>query len=138
MADISALFDDALFPVEIENPRTKKPIGVTMYIAPFEADATVDWFIRSQAQMAHIKNAGPPDADTIADIDARAMVLRAIRAVRKWDWHGNSFGDLGKDPECTDENKRKVIGDPRFSWIADQIFLAGVKAENFTPKPEAD
>lgn len=138
MADIAALFEEELIPVAIKHPRTGREIGIVMHIAPFEADATVNWWIRSSAQMERIKTDGNVTVDRIAEIDAKAIVKRAILSVRKWEWNGNSFGALGKDPACTLENKTAVLGDPHSSWIVDQIIEAAATAENFTKPPEVD
>ena len=137
MADIAALFDDALYPVELKHPVTKEPVGITMWIAPFEADATADWWVRTQAQLARIRaGEGDISGDRMAEIDAQSLVKRCIASVRKWDWNGNSFGALGADPACTVENRIAVLTHPASSWIVDQVFLAGATLANFTKKPE--
>ncbi len=135
MADIAALFDDVLFPVELLHPVTKEPVGITFRIAPFEADATADWYMRTQAQYERMKS-GEVSADKIAEIDAAVIIKRCAASIRKWNWGGNSFGDLGADPACTIENRVAVLSNPGASWIVDQVFQAGVNAENFTRKPE--
>ncbi len=135
MADIAALFDDVLFPVELLHPVTKEPVGITFHIAPFEADATADWYMRTQAQYERMKS-GEVSADKIAEIDAAVIIKRCAASIRKWDWNGNSFGVLGVDPKCTLENRIAVLSDKGASWIVDQVFQAGVNAENFTRKPE--
>lgn len=139
MADISALFDDALFPVELKNPVTKEPVGITFWIAPFEADAASDWWVRTQAQLERIKADGKDiSGDRMAEIDAQSIVKRCVAAVRKWEWNGNSFGSLGSDPACTLENKIAVLSPATSSWIVDQLFVAGATVSNFTRKPETN
>ena len=135
MADIAALFDDVLFPVELIHPVTSEPVGITFHIAPFEADATADWYMRTQAQYERMKS-GEVSADKIAEIDAQVIIKRCAAAIRKWEWNDNSFGKLGVNPECTIENRIAVLSAEGASWIVDQVFQAGVKAENFTRKPE--
>jgi len=138
MTDIAALFDDALFPLELTHPVTKEPVGITFYLAPHEADATVDWWVRTTAQVERMR-AGTKEvsSDRMAEIDATAIIKRCAAATRRWEWNGKSFGALGVDPACTMENKLAVLNDPGASWIVDQVFIGGAQAENFTRKPDA-
>ena len=134
MSDISKLFDEVLFPIELLHPLTKEAVGITFYLAPFEADATADWYMRTQAQYERMK--GDVSADKIAEIDASVIIKRCAASIRKWDWGGNSCGALGIDPPCTLENKIAVLSDPHASWIVDQVFRAGIETANFTKKPD--
>ncbi len=139
MTDIATLFDDILYPVELKHPVTGEPVGITFHVAPFQADATADWWIRTTAQMERL-NAGDNEisGDRMAEIDAQAIIRRAAASIRKWEWNGKSFGALGADPACTAANKLAVLSDPGASWIVDQVFLAGAQVENFTRKPDAN
>jgi len=139
MTDISALFDDVLFPVDLKHPITQEPVGITFHVAPFQADATADWWIRTTATMEHMK-AGEAgiSLDRMAEIDAMAIIKRCAASVRKWEWNGNSFGKLGADPACTLENKMTVLSDHGASWIVHQVFTGVEKAGNFTKKPDAN
>lgn len=140
MTDLAAIFDDVLLPVELKNPVTKEPVGVTFYISPFAVDAETDAWERAAVQVELIKNRDAAKSgvsvDAIADIEAKTAVKRCIAAVRKWEWSGKSFGELGVDPACTEENKVKLFNTPRVRWIIDQITEVGVSAANFTKQPD--
>jgi hypothetical protein len=105
------------------------------------ADTASDAWERTSIQMAMVKNKASAGAmvpvDDVADIESKVAVKRCIAAVRKWEWNGKSFGELGADPECTDANKSVVFSGPRNRWIVDQVLRAGAQIENFTRKPDA-
>lgn len=136
MADISALFDDVLFPVEIKNKMTGEPIGLTIWLAPFEADESANAWFRSRILVERFSSADSVPLDKMADIALQSDIKRCIASARKWDWHGNSFAELGADPACTDANKARVFNGA--SFIVEQLMDAGGKIENFTPKPDAN
>lgn len=111
-----------------------------MWIAPIEAETDTDAWARTSVNLAMLKNDAKSftdiPTDDVAEIERKTIIKRVSNAVRKWDWGGNSFGSIGKNPELTDENKRAIFGDIRASWIVDQVFTELSKAENFTQKPE--
>lgn len=141
MTDISKLFDEVLYPVELKNPINGEALGITFWIAPFVADAATDWWVRTNSMMANIKARAKEQEvnnDEIAEIDAQAMKRRAIAAVRKWDWGDKTFGKIGAKSPCNAENKAAVLADPSSSWIVAQIIDAGSQIENFTKAPQQD
>lgn len=137
MADISALFDDVLFPVEIKNKMTGEAIGVTMWIAPFEADESANAWFRSRILVERFSDTSGSSVplDKVAEIALQADIKRCVASVRKWDWGGHSFGELGVNPACTDANKVRVL--TASSFIVEQLMEDAGKAENFMPKPAA-
>lgn len=141
MTDISKLFDDALYPVELKHPVTGDALGITFWIAPFAADAASDWWVRTNTMMANVKARAKNeevDADTVAEIDAQSLIKRAIAAVRKWDWGDKSFQKINAKSPCNADNKAAVLNDPGASWIVAQIIDAGSNIENFTKAPVQD
>lgn len=139
MADIAALFEDVLFPVEITDKRNGKPIGLTIHLSAFENDDSSNaWFRARWLIEAQRSDGKSVDPDVFAELITKADVRRCIAAVKKWDWHGNSFADLGKDPECTLENKIKVFSHPATGFIIEQLLVVGNNAENFPQKPETN
>ena len=135
MADISALFDSVLFPVEIKNKLTGEPIGLTIWIAPFEADESANAWFRSRILVERFSDSSGAaiPMDRMAEIALQADVKRCAASIRKWDWQGNSFAELGVNPACTDTNKLRVLNGA--SFILDQLMEAAGKAENFTRTP---
>ena len=138
MADISALFDDVLFPVEIKNKLTGEPIGLTIWIAPFGADESANAWFRSRILVERFSASGTDvvPLDKMTEIALQADIKRCVASVRKWDWNGNSFAELGIDPPCTDANKARVFNGA--SFIVEQLMEAAGKAENFMPKPDVN
>lgn len=136
MADISALFDDALAEVEIVNKLDGKPLGIKMWIAPFAADESANAWFRSRYLLERSKS-DDVDSDAVAEFAVQADIRRIAASVRKWDWGGHSWADLGENPACTNENKLKVFSDSRASFIVEQLMQKAVALENFTAKPDA-
>lgn len=137
MADISALFDDALSEVEIVNKATGQPLGITMWLAPFASDDSANMWFRSRYILEAAGNKSV-DSDRVAELAMVADVRRIAACVRKWDWGGNSWADLGENPACTMENKIKIFTDPRASFIVEQLMQKAADIENFTKAPKPD
>ena len=60
---------------------------------------------------------------------------KLIVAIKSWDFGGNSFGELGVDPECNEANKRYVICHENAKWIRDQLKARAEDIGNFTQAP---
>lgn len=137
MADISALFDDALAEVEIVHKLTGKPLGIKMWLAPFASDDSANMWFRSR-YILEAYGGKAPESDRVAELAVVADVRRIASCVRKWDWGGNSWGDLGENPDCTMENKLRIFTDPRASFIVEQLMQKAAEIENFTKEPNPD
>lgn len=135
--DISKLFDDNLIEVEIINKITGKPVGVKMWFAPLQADATADAWIRSRILIDRASGK-TVSQDEFASIATQADYRKVAASIRKWDWGGHEWADLGKDPKLTPENALKVFLDPRAGFIVEQVMQKAMEAANFTPPPEKD
>jgi len=130
---------DETFPVEIKHRVTGKPVGLTIHVASFESvDAQKSerkvQSARMREQFKAAEAGGDPTAIDFTEVQFDALVAKAIAAVKDWDWGDNEFGDLGVNPPCTEENKRKVFLHPNAVWILDQVVSAGSRIENFLGK----
>ncbi len=130
---------DELFPVEIKHRGTGEAVGLTVYVESFEGvyGQKIARAVASKkivAQHTIIRDGGNIQDVNYLEIDHEADIERAIACVKKWDWHGNEFGDLGKDPACTEENKRILFTHPHAGWIVTQVISAGKEIENFLGK----
>jgi len=147
--DISKLVAyDEVFPVELAAPVLSdkgkvafKKIGVVFNVQSFESVAVVRAEQSFQTTILTTKFAKASSGETltgdeIADAEYAGRIERCIAAVKSWNWNGQSFGDLGVDPECTTENKRAVFSHPGSKWIVDQIIRAGSDIANFLPKSQ--
>lgn len=135
--DISKLFDESLIEVDIVNKITGEPIGVKMWFAPLQADATADAWIRSRIIIDRASGK-TTSQDEFAAIATQADYRKVAASIRKWDWDGHEWADLGKDPKLTPENALKVFLDPRAGFIVEQVLQKAMEAANFTPPPEKD
>lgn len=48
--------------------------------------------------------------------------------VRSWNWNGHSFGDLGKDPEFTEENVIRALS---IKWVRELVKSKASELGNF-------
>ncbi len=73
--------------------------------------------------------------EQIVEMSEEADRERLVAAISGWDFGGNSFADLGVDPECNEKNKRYLVNHPNSLWIRHQLMAAGGNAVNFTSAP---
>lgn len=134
MADISALVNyQQAHPVELQF--RGEPVGITMNVISFDSEPVVaaDALVSNKRMMAiYAAEDKTPNPEMIAEFDSERERARCVAAIQSWEFNGNSFGDLGVDPECNDANKRYLVGHPNAKWIRDQITMAGVNLQNFT------
>lgn len=135
--DISTLYDENLIEVSIVNKLDGKPLGITMWFAPLQADASSDAWFRSRVILDRVNGREVTD-DKFAEFATMADYRRVAASIRKWDWGGHEWADLGKNPKFTIDNVMKVFLDPRASFIVEQVMQRSVEAANFTPPPEKD
>lgn len=130
---------DRSFPVELKHPVTGEGVGITFNIVSFDSERVVKASkkVESDRWAAVFANEErkltPDQLVEFMDRDSRERVIASIDS---WDWGGHSFGDLGPDPECTEENKRYVIEHPNARLIRIQIENAGADLGNFSQGPE--
>ena len=111
--------DEQLYELKLKNPLTGEDTGVTFWVEPFALTTEVDTWAAGSYMMCQIskeKIGADVDADDIAKIENGANIRRCIKAVRKWDFGGKSFGRLGVDPKFTPDSVKAVFTDPK-SWL---------------------
>lgn len=140
MADLSKLVEyDKTFPVPLMFKG--EPVGITFNIVSFDSERVVraGESVAGKRWEAIFKNEDHKlTHEQILDFSEMEERERLISAIDSWDFGGNSFGDLGQDPECTEVNKRYIITHPNAKWITDQIKAKGKDLGNFSgvlPKP---
>jgi hypothetical protein len=138
--DLSKLVDyEAEFPVSLLHPNTRKPVGVTFWMRSMAAKdiKRIDRLGRNDMLAANKKaNAGGDftvSADAL-DVAERVERDKLIAAITRWDWGGNEFGELGKDPECNDKNKAYVLDHPASDWFMADLYAGAMSIANFTQK----
>lgn len=137
IADI-ARYDDAVT-VDIKHPLTGEDVGISFSLVSFESER-VSKAMRA-IEVARMRDALQSGDIEVSSEDAAEYIERAereklIAAIVGWDFNGNSFGDLGVNPDCTEENKRKVINHPGSKWIRDQLIAKGDSVRDFIKPPE--
>jgi len=138
--DLSKLVDyEAEFPVKWLHPKTKEFLGVTFYLRSMASKdiKRIDRLGRNEMLVAN-KQASTgafsisPEA---LDVGEKTEREKLIASIVRWDWGGNEFGKLGKDPACTYENKAYVLDhDAADTFLADLYAGAGGIA-NFIQQP---
>lgn len=122
-------YEDA-FPVELYHLVTREPVGITVNVISMESDTVVNKLREfDKRKIAEYRKAGTAIED-IDFSDERAEVILAA-CIHSWDFGGQSFGDLGVNPECTDAAKQYVIKHKNARWIRDQISEGCANLENF-------
>lgn len=140
MADLSKLIQyDKTFPVV---PKLGgNPIGITINIVSFDSERVSRAVAKLDTEKWTLARGNEDKAltdDQRIDFAVRQMNEMIIASIDSWDFGGNSFGDLGVDPECNEENKRYLINHPNSKWIRDVVFAQGQEIDNFfgeSPKP---
>ena len=138
--DIAAIarYDDAVT-VDIKHPLTGEDIGISFSLVSFESERVTK--AMRAIEVDRMRKALQSGDIEVSSTDAAEYIERAereklIAAVVGWNFNGNEFGDLGADPECTEENKRKVINHPGSKWIRDQLSAKGDSVRDFIAQPE--
>lgn len=137
MTDLSKLVDYTKpHAVHIKNPVTDEDIGVVFNVISMNS-ARVIAASREYERFLLAEKAAGREVD---DYEKHKGFLEArlVAAIDSWDWGGASFGDLGSDPECNDENKSYIVSHENADWIREQLVDGVVGVENFTqvyPKP---
>jgi hypothetical protein len=134
--DLSKIVDyEAEFPVQILHPKTRKPVGVTFYLRSMAAKdiKKIDRLGRNEMLVANKKaNEGvfgiSPEA---LDVGEKTEREKLIAAIKRWDWGDHSFGDLGKNPECTYENKAYVLDHAAADWFLADLYAGAGGIANF-------
>lgn len=135
MFDISTFetFDfDQVSDLEIMHPVTGQPTGLVVGVRSYRSESVkaVQRRLGNAAILANKKN--PKRAGTIEEVEEKTNEIVAA-AVARW-----NMKDSGKDIPATPESVMKIISQPRFFFIAEQIDArADEDARFMTPSPKS-
>jgi len=138
--DLSKLVDyEAEFPVELLHPKTRKPVGVTFWLRSLASKdiKRIDRLGRNAMLVANKDANGgafsiSPEA---LDVGEKTERDKLIAAITRWDWGDHEFGELGKNPECTAENKAYVLDHPAADWFLADLYAGAGGIANFIQEP---
>jgi hypothetical protein len=138
--DLSKLVDyEAEFPVKWLHPKTKEFLGVTFYLRSMASKdiKKIDRVGRNEMLIANEQSSGgsftiSPEA---LDVAVKMEREKLISAIVRWDWGGNSFGNIGKDPECTYENKAYVLDHDAADTFLNDLMMGADGIANFIQEP---
>lgn len=137
MADISTLVQyDVAYPVHLEFNGER--VGIRIDIVSFDTKdvAKVANEIAGKRWTAVFENEDKKlKTEQVFEFAELEEQEKLIAAIKSWDFGGNSFGDLGVDPECNDANKRYLVCHQNSKWIRDQLKARAEDIGNFTQAP---
>lgn len=138
MADIANLVNyEQEYPVDLEF--AGEPVGIKINVVSFDSERVVK-AVRDVAaeRWVDVQASGSDQMTPQQNLEFNRSAERAqlVAAISSWDFGGNSFGELGVDPECTEDNKRYLIDHPNARWIREQLVAKGTAIENFTNRPK--
>lgn len=136
MADLSTrVVYDAEFPVVIVDP-AGKDLGVVFYVKSLQARAVQKVERVGRNKLMAAKMASGVENISGDMLDAAEVIERdkLMASITRWEWHGNSFGDLGADPEFTPENVALIVDHENSGWIVDKLYGGAANIANFMPK----
>ncbi|WP_029620612.1 hypothetical protein [Pseudorhizobium marinum] len=135
MFDISTFetFDfDQVSDLEIMHPVTGQPTGLVVGVRSYRSESVkaVQRRLGNAAILANKKN--PKRAGTVEEVEEKTNEIVAA-AVARW-----NMKDGGKDVPATPESVMRIISQPRFFFIAEQIDArADEDARFMTPSPKS-
>lgn len=138
MSDLSKrVVYDAEFPVTIlsaDNSSVGKP--VVFYVKSLQAKGIQKIDRDGRNKLIVMKNMRGESGLSATDLDAVETMERSkiIAAITRWEWNGNSFGDMGADPEFTSENVAAIVDHENSQWIVDLLYAGAANIGNFTQK----
>ena len=137
MADLSQLVQyDVAYPVHLEFNGER--VGIRIDIVSFDTKdvAKVANEIAGKRWAAVFENEDKKlKTEQVFEFAELEEQEKLIAAIKSWDFGGNSFGDLGVDPECTEANKRYLVCHQNSKWIRDQLKARAEDLGNFTQAP---
>ncbi|WP_174804349.1 hypothetical protein [Martelella limonii] len=125
--DISKLHDKShLFSLDIVNPETDEPVGISMKIRSVSSDDVSAVIRRHTNENVELRQKGKTlSAKKLEEQEAE----KTAACIASWDWGENTYGNLGV-PADTWENKVKVLIEQ--GWIYQQVAEAANTFGNFT------
>lgn len=133
--DLSKLFEyDDAFPIEIKNPVTGDPVGITIYARSAESESVTRAIVRVQAK--RMKAAASGEDFEVSDYSSELEREALVASIVRWDFGDNQFAHLNAESPCSDENKAFLITHPNAKWIREQIKSKIDDISNFTKAPK--
>jgi len=125
---------DAPYEIELRHPVTDDPIGVTISVTSANSPAAKRIQMQNQARLMAMnlgKSKDKSEAEILALLEkqVKKTVEQLAACVVGWDWKGQVFGKLGKDPAFSPANVNTVLDT---DWIFDQVNEAVSDIANFT------
>jgi len=126
---------DAEFPVVIVKPDGDNK-GVVFYVKSLQSRSIQKIERVGRNELMAQKLTSGATAVSADMLDAAETIERSkiIATLTRWEWNGNSFGDIGKDPEFTPENIAAIVDHENSGWIVDLLYAGSANIANFTQK----
>jgi hypothetical protein len=126
---------DAEFPVVIVKPDGDNK-GVVFYVKSLQSRSIQKIERVGRNELMAQKLTSGATAVSGGMLDAAETIERdkIIASIVRWEWNGNSFGDMGKDPEFTPENVAAIVDHENTQWVVDLLYAGAANVANFTQK----
>jgi hypothetical protein len=126
---------DAEFPVVIVKPDVDNK-GVVFYVKSLQSRSIQKIERVGRNELMAKKLTSGATAVSGGMLDAAETIERdkIIASIARWEWNGNSFGDMGKDPEFTPENVAAIVDHENTQWVVDLLYAGAANVANFTQK----
>lgn len=131
MTDLSKLVDYTKpHAVRLKNPVTDENIGVVFNVISMNSARVIE-ASREYERFLLAEKAAGRDIDEYAT-QSGFINARLAAAIESWDWGGKAFGDLGVDPDCTEDAKKYIVDHENADWIKSQLVAGIANIANFT------
>lgn len=126
---------DAEFPIVIVPPSDTDK-GVVFYVTSLQSKNIQKIERDERNKLLVMKNSRGDKGLASTDLDAVETIERSkiMATLSRWEWNGNSFGNLGKDPAFTHENVAAIVDHENSGWIVDLLYAGAANIGNFTRK----
>lgn len=114
--------------LDLLNPFDGESTGATLHVTGFDAPrmiAAAREFDREQAASEE-----KMDADDLMRLRRAHLAVAAVT-----EWAGFGIGE--DETKFTPAKARKILMDPEYQWICEQVWRFGAARRNFTPKPKS-
>ena len=131
----SRVIYDAEFPVTIVAPSGDDK-GVVFYVKSLQSKSIqkIERVGRNELMAAKLNSGASAVSGDMLDAAETIERSKIIASITRWEWNGNSFGDLGKDPDFTPENIAAIVDHENSQWIVDLLYGGAANIANFTRK----
>jgi hypothetical protein len=126
---------DAEFPIVIVPPSGDDK-GVVFYVKSLQSRSIqkIERVGRNELMAQKLNRGATAVSGDMLDAAETIERSKLIASITRWEWNGNSFGDIGKDPEFTPENLAAIVDHDNTQWIVDLLYAGAANIGNFTQK----